>query len=161
MRFRVSLVLALAMLAICCTSAFAAPEPFSMTYGNESGSWVYRLFNNDISGDVIIWGLDIYWDPAVPTDYYTITGTPAGWAFNPAYGLPGWDAIENDPGPGESLKGFAFTAATPAPLFTVYYNVLGNDCTFEGTAVPEPGSLLALLGGVGSLCGMMIRRRIA
>jgi hypothetical protein len=96
----------------------------------------------------------------VPPGYYAVTGTPAGWVENTDYDFPAWDAIGNDPGPGASLKGFAFTAPTPAPYFTVYYNVLGSDQWYDGECVPEPGSMLALLGGLGSL-GALIRRRVA
>ena len=163
MRLKFSLMLALAMLVLCSASAFAV-APFSMTVeaGATPHSWVYTLTNNDTTGDVIPTGLDIVWDPAVPTSYYTITGTPAGWVVNSSYDWPAWDALSNDPAAGESLKGFEFTAQTYAPYFTAYYNVMGEDIWYDGEVapVPEPGSLLGLLGGVASL-GAMLRRRIA
>ncbi len=161
MKLKLSLMLAL--LVLCSASAFAV-APFSMTVeaGATPNSWVYTLTNNDTTGDVIPTYLDILWDPAVPTSYYTVTAAPAGWVINPSFDWPAFDAIGNDPGPEQSLSGFELTADTYAPFFTAYYNVMSDEFTFDGavTPVPEPGSLLALLGGVASL-GAMIRRRIA
>lgn len=163
MKLTVSLIIALAMIALCSTSAFAAIEPFSMTYGPGAapGTWIYTLINNDTIGDVIPLYLDIYWDPAVASDYFTVLGAPAGWVVNPAYDFPAFDAVGNDPGPGEKLKGFEISAPTPALCFTAYYSILGEEQTpYDGEVVPEPGSIMALLGGVASI-GAMVRRRIA
>ncbi|MBP6964469.1 MAG: PEP-CTERM sorting domain-containing protein [Armatimonadetes bacterium] len=163
MKLTLSLIIALAVIALCSTSAFAV-GPFSMTYGPGAapGTWIYTLINNDApGGDVIPLYLDIYWDPAVASDYFTVVGAPAGWVVNPAYDFPAFDAVGNDPGPGEKLKGFEIAAPTPALFFTAYYSVLGEEQTpYDGVAVPEPGSMMALLGGVASL-GAMIRRRRA
>ena len=162
MRLKLALVFALTLLVMCSTSSFAVAELFSMTYGQGAPGvgWIYKLTNNDTTGNVVVTGLDIVWDPAVPSTYYTVTGTPTGWVENPSFGWPAWDAVVNDPEPGESLSGFSFTAPTAAPYFTVYYNVLTDSLYYDGEATPEPSSLLALLSGVGVL-GAMIKRRIA
>jgi hypothetical protein len=163
MKLKLSLMLALVILVLCSTAVSAAPAPFSMTYEQSSpGVWTYTLFNDDTTGDVIPTGLDLIWDPAQPTSYYTVTGTPDGWIVNPSYDWPAWDAFGNDPVSGDSLAGFEITAATPAPYFTAYYNVLGNDLWVDGEAMPtpEPSSMFALFSGVAGL-GAMIRRRRA
>lgn len=164
MKLKLSLMLALVLLLLCSTSVFAIVPPFSMTVGPGAApdTWAYTLYNDDTTGYVIPMYLDIVWNPAVPTSYYTVSGTPAGWVVNPGYDWPAWDAIGIDPESGESLTGFELTAPTFAPDFVAYYNVLGEERSYEGnvTLVPEPSSMLALLGGLGSL-GAMIRRRRA
>ncbi|GEM_PF-2711669 len=161
MRLKLCVVFALAVLVLCSASALAE-GPFAMTYGpgEAPGTWVYTLYNNDTTGTIVPWGLDLYWADPVDPSYYSVTGTPAGWVENLAYTWPAWDAISNDPAPGESLVGFTIAAPTAAPYFTVYYYELGDSREQLGQVVPEPSSMLALFGGVSAL-GVMIRRRRA
>lgn len=161
MKLKYCLVLALAMLILCSTSAFAAVSLFSVNYkmGSTPGTWIYTLRNNDLSGDAVLVGLDLYWDDPMAPDYWSITATPAGWAIYEYADCPAWDAILNVPGPGAGLTGFVVASPTPATQYTVYYSTT-TDLEEYGDVVPEPSSMLALMGGVAAI-GAMIRRRRA
>ena len=161
MKLKYCLVFALAVVVLSGTSALA-DTLFSVNYkaGATPGTWVYTLWNNDPSGLANVTGMDLYWDEPVDPSYYSIVNTPDGWEEFPGVAdCPAWDAIQNNPEPGDNLSGFVVQSALPAAYYTVYY-VYYDQMDESGQVVPEPSSMLALLGGAAAL-GAMIRRRRA
>ena len=152
----------LTILAVCATLTPAhADGPFSATWElSEPGVYVYTLHNGGTAGEVA-WLFDVNWVPdwdesQIPATAFTILAAPESqdWYANPWFPFAAFDGFGADPRPGESLTGFVVASNEPAAYFhVVYQDAHGGLVDQYGTvdAVPEPGSILALLCGLGGL----------
>ncbi len=149
----------LTILAVCATLTTAhADGPFSATWElSEPGVYVYTLHNGGTAGEVA-WLFDVNWVPdwdesQIPATAFTILAAPESqdWYVNLSFPFPAFDSWGVHPRPGESLTGFVVASNEPTAYFRVYYQAFGDLIGQHGTvdAVPEPGSILALLCGVG------------
>lgn len=155
------LILATMAVIFMATAADAEPFAVSVTQGADASTWVYTLYNNDATGDIIPVGLDLEWDEPVS---YSILGSPEGWEPNYFYDFPAWDAVSsNEPSSGNSLSGFVISADCPALNYTAWYLNLGQIESESGcvtvSEVPEPSCLLSLFGGLSSIGIFAIRRK--
>lgn len=158
------LILATMAVIFMATAADAEPFAVSVTQGADASTWIYTLYNNDATGDIIPLWLDLEWAESQGPVSYSILGSPEGWEPNYLYGFPSWDAVlTNEPSSGNSLSGFIISADCPALNYTAGYLNLGEIESDSGcvtvSEVPEPGCLLSLFGGLSSIGIFAIRRK--
>lgn len=174
--------------AIGAGPASAAPiaslEYVETALGGGLFQYDYTLTNLADPTDPDDAGRDI-WDlfVAVPEGTLTNLTTPSGWdLFGGGAGfdfleavsaIPGARPVGTDIGPGSSLGGFTLffsqavgslpfsvTFANPSgPETNLVYDGLSTAAVQPPSPVPEPGSLLLLTTGIGSLLAVGRRRR--
>ncbi|MBI2844850.1 MAG: hypothetical protein HYX78_15765 [Armatimonadetes bacterium] len=164
MRPRKNLLTAIVFAAAICFASAALGVPFNVTVvpGSESSTWVYTIFNNDTTGDVIPLALDIEWDEGQAPDSYTVVGSPQGWEPNDSFDWPAWDAVDTfEPSAGKSLSGFVLSAPTPGLNYTVSYLEVADMKMDSGRVqiIPEPAALHTVLSGLVAGFGILLRRR--
>jgi len=176
---RLTHILALVLVALLLPAASYAQLFSASVYQDQNTLyWVYALTNNAEPSDTIL-GFEINWDnlfdendPPAQALSATVIGRPDDWIEAFWWPWPNWDPnpAPGDPIrplPGDELSGFIVDSEEPATHFRVTYTYYDDQVgdfvegTFAGeiTAVPEPSSLLAVLGSLGSLSALVRRRR--
>ncbi|MCL5104387.1 MAG: PEP-CTERM sorting domain-containing protein [Armatimonadetes bacterium] len=169
------LVVAIVVCAIVSSAAFAV-DPFTMSATPSGPNWVYQLTNNSSLYVVEVY---LHWD-SVPGSAADLAGAAANYTPTTSFisAPAGWLEVAGAVGISNSGAGIApsgtlnnYTVnytpgSTGASWFSVgtctdsigsNYANTGTTYQIAGAAVPEPGSIVALFGGLAGL-GFKLRR---
>lgn len=171
-----ALLLAVTILAAGCFASIPAGLAYSdelhysatvvgqRTEGSDAVIWTYSIENSSTDENYSLWLLAVEVDKECNV---LDVSFPSGWAADTSQDhFITWICTENDLAAGQKAQGFS-VVFDRLPEIQTYEAMFNNTETGEypteignvSLIVPEPGSVIALLGGLAPLLACALRKR--